>query len=478
MSRDHDARRGPRFSIQAQRADSMSKGKTWFALGVLFAINMMNFYDRIIIGAVGESIAVEWKLGDTQLGYLGTAFILLYAAVGVPLGRWADRSNRSRILTIGVTAWSLLTALSGLAQNFWQMVVLRLSVGVGEATCAPASNSLIGDLFPASTRARAMSIFMLGLPLGNAAALYVSGVVTQLYNWRMAFFVALVPGLLCAIGAFMITEPARGATEMHNIGGARRDGNPYWLVLSTPTMLWIIASGALHNFNMYAVGGFLTPLVIRVHGLDPAAAGSVTMAVYGLAGVPGMILGGLLGDAVLRRRRNGRMLVAAAAIACSVPLLYFALEQPAGEWILFSVLFGLGCMMMYVYYATVYSTIQDVIEPSLRATAMALYFCAMYAFGGALGPTVIGTTSDYFANQAAAVDAVNLESLDSAGRLPYRALGLHGAMYLLPLVNVLLAGTLFAGARTVARDAEKLQHWMREQGARAASAASREKVAT
>ena len=114
----------------------MTKGKAWFALGVLFAINMMNFYDRIIIGAVGETIAVEWKLSDSQLGYLGTAFILLYAAVGVPLGRLADRSNRSRILTIGVTAWSILTALSGFAQNFIQMIALRLSVGVGEATCA------------------------------------------------------------------------------------------------------------------------------------------------------------------------------------------------------------------------------------------------------------------------------------------------------------------------------------------------------
>ena len=113
----------------------MTKGKIWFALGVLFAINFLNFYDRLIIGAVGESIAVEWNLGDSQLGYLGTAFILLYAAVGVPLGRWADRGNRSRILTIGVTVWSVLTSLSGMAQNFAQMVALRLSVGVGEATC-------------------------------------------------------------------------------------------------------------------------------------------------------------------------------------------------------------------------------------------------------------------------------------------------------------------------------------------------------
>lgn len=454
------------------------KNKALFALGVLFAINLMNFYDRLIIGAVGEAIAVEWNLGDSQLGYLGTAFILLYAAVGVPLGRWSDRGNRSRILTMGVTVWSMLTALSGFAQNFWQMVALRLSVGVGEATCAPAANSLIGDLFPARTRARAMSIFMLGLPLGNAAALLVSGIVTKQWGWQWAFFVALIPGLLCALGASMITEPVRGGTETHNIGAARRPGNPYLLVLSIPTMFWIIVSGALHNFNMYAIGGFLSPLVIRVHGMDAQSAGWVTMAVYGLAGVPGMMLGGLMGDAIIRRRRNGRMLLAAVAISFAVPLMYFALGRPAGDWLVFSILFGLGCMMMYVYYATVYSTIQDVIEPSLRATAMALYFAAMYVFGGALGPTVIGKTSDYFANQAAVIENVNLESLDAAGKLPYRAYGLNQALYALPVVSALLAASLFAGARTVNRDVDKLQRWMREHADLLASEKKREPVRT
>ncbi len=449
----------------------MTKGQTWFALGVLFSINMMNFYDRLIIGAVGEAIAVDWKLSDSKLGYLGTAFILLYAAVGVPLGRLSDKFNRSRILTIGVTAWSILTALSGFAQHFWQMVVLRLTVGVGEASCAPAANSLIGDLFPAVTRARAMSIFMLGLPIGNAAALLISGIVTQQYGWQSAFFVALGPGLLCAVGAFMLTEPKRGRTEVHDIGAQKRHGSPYLLVLSIPTMRWIIASGALHNFNMYAIGGFLKPLVMRVHHLTEAEGGYVTMAVYGLAGVPGMILGGMLGDAILHRRRNGRMLLAAVAIALSAPLMYFALERPAGEWLIFSLLFGLGCMMMYVYYATVYSTIQDVIEPSLRATAMAIYFAAMYVFGGALGPTVIGQTSDYFAQQKVAAEAADWSTLDAAGKLPYRAHGLNSALYMLPLVSLALAGTLFAGARTVSADAEKLQRWMRET-----SAGTREKI--
>jgi MFS family permease len=395
------------------------------------------------------------------------------------------RSNRSRILTIGVSVWSVLTALSGMAQHFWQMIALRLTVGVGEASCAPASNSLIGDLFPPATRARAMSIFMLGLPLGNAACLMFSGMVAEQWGWRAAFYVALVPGLMCAVGAAMLHEPKRGSTEIHDIGALKRDGSPYKLVLSIPTMRWIIALGALHNFNMYAIGGFLAPLVMRYHGADVQTAGYVSMAVYGLAGVPGMILGGLWGDAILRRRRNGRMLLASCAIALSVPLMYFALEQPKGAWLPFSLMFGAGCTMMYVYYATVYSTIQDVIEPSLRATAMALYFCAMYIFGGALGPTVIGKTSDYIAQSAAASAGVELETLNATGLTPeekkveqqrisianqkalepYRADGLNGALYLLPLMSLLLAGTLFAGTRTVARDAEKLQHWMRESAA-------------
>ncbi|MGD9720651.1 MAG: spinster family MFS transporter [Pirellulales bacterium] len=460
----------------------MSKGKTWFALGVLFSINLLNFYDRLILGAVGESVRKDWSLSDTQLGWLGTAFILLYAAVGVPLGRWADRGNRSRILTIGVTVWSVLTAASGMARNFWQMAVLRLSVGVGEASCAPAANSLIGDLFPAGTRARAMSIFMLGLPIGNAACLLFSGMLAKHFGWQMAFYVAVVPGLLCALGAAMITEPARGATEAHNVGAAKRDGNPYALVLSIPTMRWIIASGALHNFNMYAIGSYLVPYMMRVHGTDVQVSGWVAMAVYGLCGVPGMMVGGLLGDAVLRRRRNGRMLVAAFAIAISVPAFYFALSQPAGNAAVFGILFGFGCMMLYTYYATVYSTIQDVIEPSLRATAMALYFCAMYLFGGALGPIGIGYMSDHFVASAAQEDGIDLTNLDAVAKQkalePYRGTGIQSAMFALPTVCLILALVLFAGARSVPGDVDKLHTWMREHSERAAGTRPREKVPT
>src|SRR5262249_20736227 len=146
-----------------------------FAVCILLGINTMNFFDRQVLGAVAEPIKRQWGLSDSQVGWLGTAFILLYAVVGLPLGRWADVGRRKMILAGGAGLWSLLTALSGLAWNFWSLFAFRLGVGVGEASCAPASTSLLGDLFPAERRSRAMAVFMFGLPLGLGSSFLISG---------------------------------------------------------------------------------------------------------------------------------------------------------------------------------------------------------------------------------------------------------------------------------------------------------------
>jgi MFS family permease len=199
---------------------------TTYALFVLFAINLMNFFDRQIIGGVGEGIRREWGLSDTALGLLGTVFTLLYAVVGLPLGRLSDRKQRRLILAGGVFVWSVLTAVSGAARNFSQLIIARLGVGVGEATCSPASTSLIGDLVPASQRARAVAVWMLGLPLGLGLANGAGGWILQNWGWRNAFYVAAIPGILCAIAALWIVEPARGKKEEHAIGARRREGKP------------------------------------------------------------------------------------------------------------------------------------------------------------------------------------------------------------------------------------------------------------
>ncbi|MCA1556372.1 MAG: MFS transporter [Acidobacteria bacterium] len=403
------------------------RSNAWFALWVLFAINAMNFFDRQILGAVGEAVRKEWGLSDGALGALGTAFTLLYAFVGLPLGRLADRTGRKWILSAGVFVWSLTTVASGLARNFWQLFVLRLGVGVGEASCAPAATSLIGDLVPANRRARALSIFMLGLPVGIALSFAVSGTIARSYGWRPAFYVAGIPGLLCAVAALTLREPKRGATEVHNIGGRKREGSPYRLVLSTPTMRWLIISGALHNFNMYAIGSFITPYLMRYHGSDIRSANFVSMVVYGLSGAPGLIVGGVLADAVMKRRANGRLLVGALAILGSVPFIFFALGRTGGDTVGFMVLMGIGCALMYA------------------------------------GPYGTGLMSDFFTARAAG--AAGVTNLTQQTLEPFRAEGLHNAMYIIPILGALLTIVLIAASRTVTKDMEKLQSWMRESSA-------------
>jgi len=324
---------------------------------------------------------------------------------------------------------------------------------------------------------------MLGLPLGLGLANGMGGRIAHHWGWRATFYVAAVPGLLCAVAAFWIREPARGMAEEHAVGERRRPGAPYALVLSIPTLWWVIASGALHNFNMYALGAFLVPFLIRFHGVGLAEAGTIAMVVYGFSGIVGLFGGGIAADALYRRRVDGRLLVATAALVIATSPMFLALGRPRGQVLAFSLLMGLGIGVMYAYYSTVYATVQDIVEPSLRGTAMALYFCAMYLLGASLGPLGTGVASDYFTMRAgAAAGVVGERSLGAvlfdvlptmvggaratspAALNPFRAEGLHNALYLVPLLAAILSAVLFAASRSVKADVLKLQSWMRGAG--------------
>lgn len=426
-----------------------SNGRLAGTLAVLFAINFLNFYDRTVLGAVGEPIKKEWGLSDAQLASLTTAFVLLYAAVGLPLGHWADTGRRRVLLAGGVVVWTVFTGLSGLATTFAMLFVFRLGVGVGEASCAPAANSLIGDLFPPERRARALSIFMLGLPLGLAACYLVSGLIARNVGWREAFYVAAAPGLLLALLALWLPEPARGATETHRPVG-RPTGSAILAILRIPTMWWIIASGAILNLNLYALSSFLTSYLMRFHGLDVDLANRFNAAIAGL-GALGLLLGGWLADLVVGKRTAGRLELAAVAMLIAAPFLWLALEQPAGSPWAFTALLLPGTVLLYVYYSTVYATIQDVVEPARRGTAMAVYFFVFYLFT-ALGLYGFGWLSDQLKNDALAAGADELWA---------RALGLRGAFYSVPVLTLALAVVLWAGSRAVPRDHARLQERLR-----------------
>jgi len=414
----------------------------------------------VIGGALGEPIRREWNLSDSALGALGTAFTLLYAFVGVPVGRLSDRYSRKIILGFAVFVWSILTSISGFTRNYWQLFVTRLGVGIGEAGCAPAATSLIGDLYPPQRRARALSVFMMGLPVGIALSYLVGSYVAHAWGWRAAFFVAGIPGVLSAIAVLFIAEPARGTKEAVHVAAPASGASPWRVLLSIRTMWWLILSGALHNFNMYALGSFLSPLLIRYYGADLRKAGLMTMVLYGLSGIPGLLAGGALADHWSVRRRDGRLLVAACATLLSAPLMAFALLRPRADAALFVVLGALACMLMYVYYASVYATLHDVVEPAFRGTAMAIYFFAMYVLGASFGPLATGMVSDFFTHRAAT--AAGLAGAAGKALEPYRGIGLHSAMYLVPALSVLLALVLFAGSRTVAADMDRMQRALAE----------------
>ena len=268
-------------------------------------------------------------------------------------------------LLAGSAVTSALGGASGLAQNSMQLFVSRVGVGLGEATCAPAGQSLIGDLFPPQQRARAMSIFMLGLPAGLFLAYLSAGAIGAAFGWRAAFLVACIPGLLFAWLAMRIPEPMRGAADAARTPGSSAAGleSPFRAVLKLPTMWWIILSGIFHNFNMYAINAFQTPFLQRFHEMGLRQASNVSAVSLGAVGAIGLLAGGWLSDKISAKRRDGRLLLPACSMAIAAPSIFLALNQPKGSVTAFMLLMAIGTMTMFVYYATVYAAIQDIIEP-------------------------------------------------------------------------------------------------------------------
>lgn len=430
------------------------------SLSVLFLINILNFYDRSVSGALAEPMKKEFDLSDQQIGLLGSAFIWLYAVVGVPLGHMADRFKRKTLLAVGVVVWSLLTALNAWAQSFTHLLVARLGVAVGEAAVAPTATSWIGDLVPTTQRARALALFMLGVPVGNALSYFFSGPIAQAFGWRIAMVIAALPALLLVPPLLFLAEPERGAAD--KIAGSAVAGNrpSIWSVLKIPTLIWIIASGALLNFNMYAYGTFLVSFFMRIHGEKLASAGILTGVVMLVGGVTGGLVAGRVGDWIVGRRKDGRLLASAWFALAGAPIAYFGIVQQRGDLTLAVVMLALAYGSCNTYYGLVYSSIQEIVPPSLRASTMSIYFMFMYMCGASMGPLLTGALSDWRARHAAEVAGA------TAVTAAHRAVGLQEAMLVIPVLGALLAIVLYLGSRTISADIA------RREGVLAATAGS------
>ena len=388
-------------------------------LAVLFCVNVLNFYDRQALGALVEPLRREFHLSDAQLGAIPTAFIIVYALAGPPLGRLADRWSRKRLLAIGVSVWAALTALGGAATGYAMLFVSRMGVGVGEAVCAPAGTSWIAEAVPERQRSRALAWFMMAVPVGVMISLATSGSVAQAFGWRTALVIAAAPALLLVPAILALPEPQR-AVKKTAIA-------PWTSLLRIPALWWLALSGALVNFILYSFSYFVAAFLTRYHGLSVAKAGVWAGLGSGIAGV----LGGL---AIVTF--GGGLRVASVAAFAAAPLAWLAIGLPRGSAAAVVVLLMSAYGLWQMYYGPVYAAIQRVVPPELRATAMSLYFLAMYLAGGAFGPLVLGALSDRFA-VAAGGD---------------RARGLHDAMYVIPILSLALGAVLSVSSGAVNRD--------------------------
>ena len=298
--------------------NSTQAANAWRILFLLFLANLFNFFDRTIPAIIIEPIRMEWHLSDFQLGIIGTAFTIVYAIAGLPLGRMADTGSRSKLMGWGLAAWSGLTAVNGMVGSFWSFLIVRMGVGIGEASYAPAANSLIGDLFPAHRRARAMGIFMLGLPLG----------------------------LLLAIFMFFIKEPKRGAAESVQVSQEKID-RPIRRVLAVPTFLWLVMAGLCFNFATYACNSFLVPMLQRYFLMPLQEAAEATGVIVGVTGLFGLTLGGWVADKIHQRVANGRLLFAAFSLIISTLCTAWALHSGRIEIGVFVAVFSLGWLFAY-----------------------------------------------------------------------------------------------------------------------------------
>ncbi|WP_019203890.1 MFS transporter [Tsukamurella sp. 1534] len=425
-------------------ARPLQASNAWGVLVLLFAANAFNFYDRSIPAILNESIKEEFQVSDTAIGLLSASFTVIYALCGIPLGIAADRMSRGRIMGAGLAVWSLLTAATGAAWSFTSLILIRLGVGVGEASYAPAANSMIADLFPANKRARAFGVFQMGLPVGLITAYFsVGAIATAFDSWRAPFFLAAVPGIVLAIAFFLVKEPLRGASEVTQVK-AERVRNPMRRILSVRTMWWLIVAGIGANVAAYSVNTFMVPMFMRYFGLKLTGASVLVGIVVGVGGLIGLLLGGWLADRADAKSASARVTVGAIAVLIAAPLTLWALTLGTSDVALFVVVFSVAWTLQYLYYTSAYPTIADVVEPRLRSTAVAVFFAAFYLLGGGLGPVIVGMISDHFAASAQA---------DGLSEKAALALGLRDSLlWVVPTSLVISAIGLFGASRTVTRD--------------------------
>jgi MFS family permease len=360
---------------------------------MLLLVYVFNFVDRQILSILAGPIQRDLNLSDSQFGLLGgVAFALLYSTLGVPLALLADRTSRSWVITVSLTLWSAFTALCAFAQGFWHLFLARLGVGIGEAGGVAPSYAIIADYFPQHRRAFALSIYSLGIPLGSAAGVLAGGYIAAMVDWRMAFLTVGLAGVVIAplfklcVRDVPIREAAdRQVTVSLLTIAASLAGKPSF---------WLLSFGAATSSMLgYGLAFWLPSLLQRSFGLDLVSVSHFISGLLILGGVAGMLAGGWLGDRLGSADRAFFAYLPACAFVIGVPL--FAAGLYSNDARIAFVLFLIPQAMAYVWLGPVLSAVQQLVEPSHRATASALFLLINNLIGLGGGIYALGALSDF-----------------------------------------------------------------------------------
>jgi MFS family permease len=437
-----------------------SRAYRGWVLVLFMLVALFGFADRQIITALAQPIKRDLGLTDAELGLLaGLAFALLNSLATIPIARIADRGRRLTLISIGIFIWSIATALCGMAQSFLQLVAARLSVGMGEATGGPATVSVLADYFPPDKRASAAAIFGLAIPLGALLGAAGGGFIAQHYDWRMAFVIAGAPGVfLGLLVATTIREPLRGHYDKGR--SAQASPPPFTAVLARmvqkPAFLHTVIGSTLVSTGGFGIISFNSPYLIRRFGLDVGQAGLITGLISAAPGVVCMLAAGFLADRLGRRDVRFYGWVPAAGGFLATPLYILSFQQ--GTWLSTTIMLMVTGLFQYAYLPISNGLYQNLMEPRMRASAIAVVGAATNLISASLGPFVVGALSDglaaraYHGAGAFAASCVGKGIAPSGACLQASAGGLQLACSVFALIYLWGGLHYVLAARTLKRD--------------------------
>ena len=409
----------------------------YYALGLLTVVYTFNFVDRQLLSILQESIKADLLLSDQQLGLLtGFAFALFYTVAGIPIARYADRNNRRNVVAIAIALWSFMTAISGLVQNYLQLLLARIGVGVGEAGGSPPAHSMISDIFPPERRASALAFYSMGINFGILFGFLAGGWLNEFFDWRVAFFVVGAPGIVVALFVrYTLREPIRGLME------DRQDvatDTPFPEVLK---LLWsrlsfrhLAIGGALNAFAGYSSSNWTASFMIRSHDMSTGELGTWLALIMGVGGALGVFWGSYIAERLAKFDVRWYMWMPTITGMICVPFMiatyvvegaYTALIVSIVPGILFNVYLGNSLAMTHA-----------LVGLRMRAVASAILFFLINLIGMGLGPWGVGLLSDMLSAE------LGNESLR------------YAMLYLLPAAMGWSAVHFLLASRTLQKDLE------------------------